>query len=812
VNRVATSFRSVLIRIDASLEPKPAAPEHWAQVTVVSFACFIALLVLLLAFFTDRNGDVDELAMYNPAYMLAHLGELTFPSYPHHAYFADPVIVHPPVHLGLIGLLGRLGFTWYYAEATPTAVLFLLSIIVIVRALFPPPVKLGLLFSIGFLTLTGGTCGLTFGTRPEGALQAAWFLGLLLLESGRLDNWNRSKLFLGALMMTWASAIHYYAALAFIGVSVYLVWAIRSLGWKDAKSRVVALCSGGCLFGIPYVGLYLLPHFKQISMTIQAVQGGGGSTASLLTHLKLYRQFSQTDYLPAIIRKPFGLGIPFVIFSTCVLSLIRSTRGLALAALPLQLFVLFFASHKWPVYLIHEIAMFTAAMAAGALVLGDHFWRRVRAPRFQSIFLPAAALLLFLYLISGNPSLGAAMVSTEPHVHEGDVARAASRIILGPQARVAGRYAAWYSSGAAYWWDIEHEMLGPMPYAPAKFFANFDAVVEYPHMSEVSNHGTISSWYAQGDLKLRGFYFGETNAQLQMVLLSPRPVAQVVGYAARNSQVYRFEEHAEGDFQVLSAACPMSAMLAYENWVRRWPDTFLSVLLLPPAASGNPATMITVLTPNRAPEPAGWIARSCREISKLTGSLLLADRKQLVDTLRREDRPIQFYLNLDQMPGYVGVGLPPEMTPPQDGIRLNQVLRFSDIQTPRGTPLGGMPPFAVVTGPLLGDFGADIPVAHGELVSTPCWVQLRIRVTSGRIAFGTFNAHSGIFYHRTGASILKSSEPVDVALKLPDLRGATHVVIFNDGQLPGQVDVLDGAVFVTPQEWERNKAVLSALR
>ena len=115
MNRVATSFRSVLIRIDASLEPKPAAPEHWAQVTVVSFACFIALLVLLLAFFTDRNGDVDELAMYNPAYMLAHLGELTFPSYPHHAYFADPVIVHPPVHLGLIGLLGRLGFTWYYA-------------------------------------------------------------------------------------------------------------------------------------------------------------------------------------------------------------------------------------------------------------------------------------------------------------------------------------------------------------------------------------------------------------------------------------------------------------------------------------------------------------------------------------------------------------------------------------------------------------------------------------------------------------------------------------------------------------------------
>jgi hypothetical protein len=810
VNRVATSVRGMLVRTDASVELQLAVSERWSQRTVVSFACFVALLVLLPAFFTDRNGDVDELGMYNPAYMLAHSGKLTFPSYAHRAIFDDPVIVHPPVHLGLIGLLGRIGFTWYYAEATSTALLFLLSIIVIVRGMFPAPVKLGLLFSIGFLMLTGETCGLIFGTRPEGALQAAWFLGLLLLESGRLDNWSRAKLFAGAFVLTWASAIHYYAAIAFTGVAVYLVWAVRSLGWKDAKPRIVALCAGGCLFGIPYAGFYLLPYSKEILMAVHGMQGDRGTPTSVRRYFELYREFAHNDYLPAIVRKPFGLGIPLMIFSTAVLSFIPSTRGLALASLPLQLFLFLFASHKWSSYLLHEISIFTAAMAVGALVLCDYLWRRVRAPWFQRLFLPAAALLLFLYLVTGNPTLRAAVVSTEPRVHEGDVARAAGRLILGPHARVAGRFAAWYTSGAAYWWDIETDMLGPWPYDPATFFANFDAVVDYPHQSDTSSNGTVSSWYADGALKLRGFYFGETNEQLQIVLLSARPVAQVVGYAARNGQVYRFEEHPTGDYQVISAVCPQAPALAYGNWGSRWTGTFASLQLLPKPTS-DAAVLVTVLTA-RSPEPAGWIARSCKEITKLNGALLLADRKALVDSLRREDVPIIFPRGLEEMPGYIGVGLPAAMLPPKDTIRLSQVLRASGLQPSSNlVHIQRMPEIRVTTPLGGGSFAAGIPVIHGQAVATPCWVQLRLKVIAGRIGFAAFNSNSGILT-RTHAAVLKASEPVDVVLAVPSLRDATHVVIFNDGDLPGQFEVLDAAVLVTQQDWERHKAELFSVR
>jgi len=820
MNRVQTkvSLHEAVATARISFESPPAAPSQPVpqfqrlQMPVLAFGCLVALLVLFDAYFTDRNGDMDELTFYNPSYMISHFGKWTYPGYSHRAFFDDPVITHPPLHVGLIGLLGRLGFSYYYAEATPPVFFFLLCILLILRGVFPAPVKLGLLFSIGFLMLTGETFATCFGTRPEGELHAAWFAGLLLLESGRLENWDHPKLFAGAFLLTWASGVHYYAGAAFLGVLVYIIWALWSLGWKAGWSRALSLCAGGCLFGIPYTTFYLVPYFKKIWSAIQANQGDRGVLVAVRTHLDWYRTWAHLDYVPALVRKPFGLGVPLLVLSTAVLSLVRSTRGLALAALPLQLFIFGLASHKLSGYFIHEVGLFAAAVGVGSLVLAERLWRRVPVAALQPLFLPAASVLLSLYLVTGNRTLSAAVVSTEPHVHEADVARAALRTILGPHARVAGRLGAWYTSGAEHWWDIEADMLGTDPYNPTTYFSNFDAVADYTHMSDFTGKASISSWYASGDLKLRGFYFGETNAQLQIVLLSATPPPQVIGYAARNHQLYRFEEHPDGDYQVLSAVCPITPEFLQDRWSGRWNGTFSSVLRLP-QRSGNPAgVVVTVLAPRLLAEPAGWIGRSCQGVARVRGSLVAANRKQLIDSLRREDRPIQFYRDLAQMPGYVGVGLPLDMTPPQDGVRLNQVLRFSGIQTPRGVALGDRPPFTVNTGPLLGDFGGDIPLAHGELVYTPCWVQLRLRVTSGGIAFGTFNAGSGIVYHRTPASILTSTQPVDVALMLPDLRGASHVVIFNDGLVPGRVELLDGAIFVSQQDWERNQAKLLALR
>src|ERR1035441_2798082 len=88
----------------------------------------------------------------------------SFTTFSHNMFFDLPVITHPPVHLTWIGLLWGAGFSIYYAEAIPTVLLFLLALVVVVRAAFPAAVKLGWLFSIGFLASTGDRLTLCFGT------------------------------------------------------------------------------------------------------------------------------------------------------------------------------------------------------------------------------------------------------------------------------------------------------------------------------------------------------------------------------------------------------------------------------------------------------------------------------------------------------------------------------------------------------------------------------------------------------------------------------------------------------------------------
>ena len=81
--------------------------------SVVVFAWFVAFLVLVSAYGSDRGGWVDELGFQNPPYMLAHFGKLTFPSYTANWFFDLPVISPPPIHSFLIGSLCRLGLGIY---------------------------------------------------------------------------------------------------------------------------------------------------------------------------------------------------------------------------------------------------------------------------------------------------------------------------------------------------------------------------------------------------------------------------------------------------------------------------------------------------------------------------------------------------------------------------------------------------------------------------------------------------------------------------------------------------------------------------
>src|SRR5262249_43985457 len=139
----------------------------------------------------------------------------------------------------------------------------------------PPAVKLGLLFGLlqgslitSYLASTApsnlirgaGPKSFSFGFRPDLHAVFAWFAGLVALETGRLDNWNMRRLFLGSALLTYASTLHYVFVSGWMGVVVYLVWAVRANGQRIARQSVLAMIAGGCLLGFPYLLLFVIPN------------------------------------------------------------------------------------------------------------------------------------------------------------------------------------------------------------------------------------------------------------------------------------------------------------------------------------------------------------------------------------------------------------------------------------------------------------------------------------------------------------------------------------------------------------------------
>jgi hypothetical protein len=756
--------------------------------SVLVFACFVTLLVLISAYCTDRNGAVDEPGFLNPPYMLAHFGRLTFPVFPYNGFFDLPVITHPPVHTAWIGLLWRLGFSPYYAEATPTVLLLLLSIAIIVRSGFSIPVKLGWLFSIGYLAASGEGLTLCFGSRPEGEIQAAWFCGLLLLEAGRLESWNCLQLGGGAFFLAWASGTHYYAGPALAGVAVYLVWVVLKLGWKEAKPRVVALCVGCCLFVLPYLALYVVPYFREIHTTIRNTVGTGGVGLSVQRHFGLYRRWAQETYHPSLIRDAMALRIPLLVYSTVILSAISSTRGVAMAALPLQLGIFLLVWRKMGFYIVHESILFVAAVAIGLLVLGKYLATRLGS-RFGQVFAPVAVLVLAICLVRGSPTLAEVRVTFQPKVHEMEVAHAAGQRMLGLHARMGGRWWSWYASGAEHWYDVERDLnAGFLEFDPSTYLHNLDALEVCPSADEP---GRPSSWYADGTLKLRGFYLAQTNPTLRCVLLSAERATPLTGYASWNGQLYRFEEDSGGDYEVLSAVCQPGG----PDWNEPWRGVFSTVLLLGGGVEAGDR-LVTLLAPRSYLAPTGLIGRSCREVSRVPGTLLLEDYKGLLNVSRQNNMPMHFYRDIEDMPGYAGVGLPPRAMPPPDGVRLEDVVfDLAAIEMARGARLEHVPQLRLVTIGSPGAFSATIPVKQAKSVATPCWVVLTLQVRSGRAGFGVFERGSGVLFEKT-QGIAPSAEPQKVALYVPDFRNTTDIVILNLGPGAAEADIFDALVMV----------------
>jgi hypothetical protein len=193
--------------------------------------------------------------------------------------------------------------------------------------------------------------------------------------------------------------------------------------------------------------------------------------------------------------------------------------------------------------------------------------------------------------------------------------------------------------------------------------------------------------------------------------------------------------------------------------------------------------------------PAGAIGRACREVSRVRGTLLPEDWRPLVEQSRRDDPVMHFYRNVEDLPGYAGVGLSPDAIPPGDAVPLeNAIADLSGTTATGGGRVEGARQVRVTTTAVPGLFSALIPVKHTEAATSAGWIVVKLRVRRGRVGLGACPKNRSLL-SRT-KSIAASAEPQTVALRTPDLGHTTDIAVFNDGNAISEVDIFEAGILV----------------
>jgi hypothetical protein len=659
----------------------------WLLAAVI-FAC-----IVVLCLFTQPLADSDETGLYNPIYEFVQTGRMTYPVYS----FYDAMFVHPPVHYLEIGLLMKAGFSLAYAEAVAPILLSAIVLLVICLSTFTLPVKIGLLF--------GYFAGLTFylpagitdfsptptpfmslhEIRPDVEVAMVWFAGLVALESGRVANWDVKRLALGSALLTYASGIHYFAAIAFSGALVYVAWSLLVLR-RAAWPRIASIVAGGSLVGVPYIAFFVIPQWDGIRLMASSVQGTGTVADAITRHYAEYQAMRTilSEFGPALplasalILPTLSVGVPLFCVSTLLLLLLPNTRGLALAALPLQLFVFAYSQGKSGGYYLPELIIYFAATSTALATLTLALLRKLPLPRVPELGAALLTTALAASTLLATPRLSPIDFSLLPLTHPMELARAAGRDMLGPDATVAGRIGLWYASGAQSWRELESDVL----WQPVKnkdmtaYFSRFDAIADQYHMSNATSNDvnkSLSSWFVDGTLNIRAFYFaGRAYNTLSYVLFQPGPAAHVIGYASDNNQLYRFDEQSNGDTVFAAIVCPTGIDLTAITSSR----SFENVLLLPGDNAPSDHQVITLLMPLQDYQSLYATRVGCVTRDELTGRLRTADRALLLERLFQDDRPIQFYPSVAAMETTSQVTFDPPSARPGDRVHIH--IEFQD--------------------------------------------------------------------------------------------------------------------------------------
>lgn len=772
----------------------PDRRDLWAALPL---AAVVFLFLIHAAWVRPHLAGIDEVSLYNPAYMLAHTGRIGYPAYG----FPGGMFIHPPIKTGAVGELMIAGLSRHQAEAAVSLATLLPAVVCAaslpLSVLFRIPLLAGLLAGTVYLgdvshnrfAVQHEVGFSNFTMRPDIDVFGAWILGLLLLERGRLTDWNRYWLAAGAFFLTLASGTHYYALPAMFGVLVYVVAALRQLGPARASTPVKWMIAGACAFGVPYLAFFVIPYWSQIVSTIAGSSAVGGPVAALRGSISTYATVfrDSAPFVTALASLP-AHGVFLLPLAALPLAMARPTRLLLLAALPVPLFVHLGATHKQAEYFSHEIFLFAAA----SMLIFTALVSRI-LPR-RPMIVAAASLPAFLWILSGA-GLAQLRNWTPPQFDEMEIARAAGKKILGPDARVGYRLSFWYVGGEARWYLIDPDIH----WSPAlrvdldHYLPVFDAIAVNAHFSDQTSNVdgvSTSALFARGRLRLRGFFWAEQDFNVGYLLLAAKPPEHIVGYARRGGRLFRFEEDPSGSTTLISADCPEGAGESdFRQRARFW-----HFLLLPPGQ--GPRRRIVSVLYDRPPElPAG-----CRELVRVRGVLREQDTGELVHWLRATDRLVKFYQDFFEFAG-------PEReydaaraygSPPPDAVPLDHAFDLDQVSTAGYGRFTDRAARRVETPPGNGQYGMRVPLAVPGGLHGVCWLDARVRV---------FGAHISIAARaRNSDTMLAESPPIgpgerEFFLRVPDCSAFQEVLTRGvDAETASTVQVDKLTVYLLPAE------------
>jgi hypothetical protein len=584
---------------------------------------FCILILLLLKSITSQVADhADELSLFNPVYMLLHYGRLVYPA---HGYF-DCMVVHPPLHYLTIAFFYKFTSNIVFARSLVYLPPFLILLFTLFKVKLSFPWKFAFVGSV-FTTLY--VLDYYYGTRPTLCLALYWFNGWILIEAAKQNSWKTCYLIIGSFLIGLASVLHYSAAFSAVGLAAYL-WLLyttteRSFFFKKSIQLIVP----ALLVIVLYMALNILPNLRNVVHAISSAPGTGSIIDNMKQHLLL-----------------FGFIPPFVI-AFLLLVIQKNTRHLAVATLPVPLFIFLLVYQKFDYFLPETFLL------AFAIFLLPGF-------RHLRLFYIAATALIALNTTNYWKENKAILNNNLIKYPVNDVARACAKLIVGNNARIGSRMDNWYISGSADWLNILPDLYWQDSVTAEilnKYVKSVDYLVDAaPMCNNTSNKAqeTLPVWYLQGRLRLHSFFIHQNNISTsQLFFVDSNMKNSLTGYIlSAEGELERFSPKQQGGFILTVFTMP------YHNIgdLRNLPQTAKSTAFALPNkkiarikqldADVESGLIICLSTQKEWREEISKI-QGIRIVDSASGALSSISLDTLIYSLHKTDKPIKFYQDLE---------------------------------------------------------------------------------------------------------------------------------------------------------------------